>query len=216
MTGPIIEPPGINALVQVDVGPTGAEVVESVPSRVEDLEGRDLFIAAPGPPSAVPPAAGTRVLLRWTGPRGLHSLETELVEVQRGGVHRWRLSQVGAVQTQQRRSFARAFVATPVVVVALTEEEAVQIPARLVDLSEGGVRARIDEVELVVDGPVEVHLELEAVPVVLPGRVTRCAPVPGSSGTFEVVMVIESGVHARRIRRAVMKHQLLSRRGGGR
>jgi hypothetical protein len=92
VTGPIIEPPGINALVQVDVGPTGAEVVESVPSRVEDLEGRDLFIAAPGPPSAVPPAAGT----------------------------------------------------------------------------------------------------------------------------FEVVMVIESGVHARRIRRAVMKHQLLSRRGGGR
>jgi len=214
MSRPVLEPPGINSLLLVDVGEPGSEVALAVPSRVEGEDGADLLIAAPRWRGDLSICAGTPVLLRWTGRRGVYELAGELVDVLRGRVTRWRVRPVGSVQTTERRRFTRAHISAPIAVVPVADDLVRVVKGWLADLSEGGLRARLEGTPLAVDSPVEVHLELESVPLVLSGQVLRTRDVEVTSGTYEVVIVIDPGVHAKRIRRVVLRQQQLARRGG--
>jgi hypothetical protein len=118
------------------------------------------------------------------------------------------------VQTTERRRFTRAQISAPIAVVPVADDLVRVVKGWLADLSEGGLRARLGGTPLAVGSPVEVHLELESVPLVLSGHVLRTGQVDVTSGTYEIVIVIDPGVHAKRIRRVVLRQQQLARRGG--
>jgi hypothetical protein len=209
-----LEPPDTNSLLRLDLGPE-SELAASAASRVEGYEGTDLVIAAPGFEGDLEAVVlGLPVLIRWTGPRGVFSLETELVEVRRGLLTTWRVRPVGSVQISQRRNYVRAPLFTAIQLVPVAAEAARTTMGWLSDLSEGGLRARVDGVPLVADAVVEARFELEQELVKLTGVVLRSGPVDTTTKTYEIVVLVEAGKHADRIRRVVLRQQLLARRGG--
>lgn len=109
-----------------------------LPSRVEDVDGRHVVIAAP---SAVglerlDAEAGDPVTLRWNEDRGLGYLEAWLVALHDGRFLRWHLNAYGEPQLVQRRHFVRAAVMLPVV----AEADGDMWPLTTIDLAEGGMR----------------------------------------------------------------------------
>jgi hypothetical protein len=209
-----LEPPETNSLLRLDLGHPGSEIAASAASRVEGYEGGDLVIAAPGFEGDLQTdVQGLPVLVRWTGPRGVFSLETELVEVRRGLLTTWRVRPVGPVQISQRRNYVRAPLFTAIQLVPVTEEASRTTMGWLSDLSEGGLRARVDGLPLLNDAVVEARFQLEEELVTLLGTVLRSGPVDTKSKTYEIVVLVEAGRHADRIRRVVLRQQMLARRG---
>jgi hypothetical protein len=209
-----LPPPETNSLLRIDLGHPEAELAVSAASRVEGYEGADLVIAAPGFEGDLEAEVqGLPVLVRWTGPRGVFSLETQLVEVRRGSLTTWLVRPVGAVQISQRRNYVRAPLFTAIHLVPVTTEASRTTMGWLSDLSEGGLRARVDGVPLLADAVVEARFQLEEELVTLVGTVLRSGPVDKTTKTYEVVVLLEAGRHADRIRRVVLRQQLQARRG---
>lgn len=210
------ELPDVNALLHVDVG-LGAT---GLPSRVQDLVAGDLVIAAPSYRGDVElPAPGQTLLLHWTGPRGIHALTVcfaGLDRVGRGQLSHWVVSPVGDVELVQRRRFVRTAVEESV---ALVPRDAVLTSVAggwLIDLGEGGIRARFDAPSpLAPHTRVEIHLTLRDTVVTLVGCVLRCTPVEQTDGSrvFEAVITFEPTEHqGDLIRRTVLHQQVLARR----
>lgn len=120
-------------------------------SRVEDVDGGLIAVAAPrGPGDVEPPEPGEEVQLSWAGPRGLLVLAVRLLETGRDGVPLWWCEPVGGLEVHQRREFVRAPVASGWRVgVLLTpvgpdaEPGVEPTSGHLLDLSEGGLRVRL-------------------------------------------------------------------------
>ncbi len=133
-------------------------------SRVEDVDGAMIAIAAPrGTGDVEPPAVGEELRLRWAGPRGLLTLDVRLVDLGRDGVPLWWCEPAGGLQVHQRREFVRA----PVpggwrVSVAITPvgSSASPVQGHLLDVSEGGLRVRVPAWPGAGGTPVLVHLVL--------------------------------------------------------
>jgi hypothetical protein len=213
---PTYEPPGTNALLTVDIGDLSANIAAGVSSRVEGHDAGDLLIAAPRYAGDLDPVrAGLPVVLRWVGPRGALSLATELVEVRRGQLTTWRVRPVGQVLISQRRDFARAPLSTPITLVPVVADLVLVTTGSLVDLSEGGLRARVSGRPLVSGTAVEAHLELDGEPVTFAAEVLRSGEFDRTSETHEVVLLIVAGRHGDLIRRVVFRQQSLARRRSG-
>ncbi|WP_380163540.1 flagellar brake protein [Jannaschia sp. R86511] len=199
--------PGINTPVLVAV----PEVDHDLPSRVEDLRGEHIVIAAvtvPGRPERH--RQGQVVTLAWAiPPRGLLSVACELVEHERSNPPLWVLRPFGPFQKLQRRRYARADVAARVVV----SGEEWTVPGLLADLSEGGARVLLDAGAKL---PAEVGDTVVA-EVGLPSRPVR------TEASLIGVDVLAAGRHqvrlqfdlpekeAEQVRRAVMQRQLEAR-----
>lgn len=209
-----LERPAVNTLIRVDVSPEAT----GVPSRVEGFDGGDLWIAAPAYGGDVEPIRpGAVVVVRWTGPRGLHAMSVEVTELERGNVATWRVRPVGDVEMVQRRQYVRAAVGDAVAVVPRSDGALRSVVSGwLVDLGEGGVRARFEaSTAIVSDLEVEVHLNLRGQPVVLVGTVLRCTEAQLRDGqrTYEAVVTFEANeVQGDLIRRTVLHHQVAARR----
>jgi hypothetical protein len=209
-----VQRPDTNSLLLVDIGRPGSEIALGAASRVEGRVGGDLLIAAPRFEGDLEAGvAGLPVLMRWTGPRGMYSQETELVGVLRGQVTTWRVRPVDPVRIVQRRSYARASLSTPIALIPVAAEAVLVITGWLNDLSEGGLRARVSGVPLAAGTLVEARLELEKVPVVIVGSILRLGHVDRTRKTHEIVALLDAGRHADRIRRVVLRQQMLARRG---
>jgi hypothetical protein len=207
--------PGMNSLLLVDVGEVNAELAAGVASRVEGHPAGDVLIAAPGFTGDLHAVVeGLQVLLRWFGPRGVHSLATELVEVRRAQLTTWRVRPVGPVLITQRRDFARAALHTPIALVPVVAEVVLVTTGSLVELGEGGLRARVNGQPLIIGTEVIARLELEGVPIGFEGNVLRSALVDGTAEIHEVVVLIAAGRNGERIRRVVLHQQMLARRRG--
>jgi hypothetical protein len=217
MTGrPAIEPPGTNSLLLLDVGQPDSVLAEGLPSRVEGVEAGDLLVAAPGFKGDLHAVvAGLPVRVRWTGPRGLHSLDTSLVSVLRGSVTTWRVQPRGPVQVLQRRSYARAPLCTPIALVPVDESLARVTTGWLIDISEGGLRVGVDGPTFPTGTVFEAWVELDGMPVALVGTVLRTEQRGAACDRHEIVVLIDAGRHADLIRRVVLRQQRLARRGGG-
>ncbi len=202
----------MNALVTVDVGDRDAEIAVGVPSRVEDFAGADMLISAPPHAGDLGTRAGMPLRLHWTGPRGVHELPCLLVRVTHDQVTRWRVRPTGPVCLDQRRHHVRSPFAGSVVVIPTTTGLVGVVTGLLDDLSAGGLRAQLSGVPLEPGSYVEVHVELEMVPLVLAGEVLRSGPVDPDTSSYECVLMFDSGADADRICRAVMHQQMLARR----
>lgn len=154
--------PDVNALVTV-VAASG----RALRTRVEDVAGDALAVARPrgaGTGTVEDLAApGDPLEVHWPCPRGLAVLPVVLSERPAGGVPLWWLLATGPVELHQRRSYVRSpVVGDWPVRVALTWvlPEDGTAEGDLVDLSEGGLRARVRDWAAPEGASVAVRLTL--------------------------------------------------------
>lgn len=208
--------PRVNASVLLAL----PDVDHDLPSRIEDLHGDLVVVAAvdvPGRPG--PRSDGEVVGLAWaTAPRGLLSVACVLVEQRLTAVPPvWLLRPFGPLHRLQRRRYARADVGARAVVAGGADPGWV-VTGQVTDLSEGGAR-------VLLEGRADVQAgsgDLVSIDIALPGAPVR------TLGTLLGLDLLGSGRRqvrlqfdlterdGERVRRAVMQRQLEARRGEGR
>ncbi len=202
-----IELPRVNDLVRVQLGD---DVV--LPSRVEDVSGMELVLAAPRYVGNVtPPSPGDPLAVHWTGRRGLSGLPAQFVAIERHAIAVWRVRVMGDLEVVQRRRYVRAPVGAPVTL-AQPEYDSIRI-GHMLDLSEGGIRIRLTRNGNNINEQVVVRLALDDDVVDVEGTILR---VDSLGGGFEEVVVQFDDEHrlATAIRRFVFREQARMRRTG--
>lgn len=164
------------------------------------------------------PGAGSIVTIRWHSMRGRHHVDAVFLERRGDGGLQWILEVQGDLRVTQDRQFVRGAGGEPLTIVRVdTDDEPAEEPARVVtgvvvDLSERGVRARVESLEVVEEDTVSVVLRLEEAEVGVTGTVLRL--FPGAKDVLpELVVVFEADdATATTIRRYVLQSQLRARR----
>jgi c-di-GMP-binding flagellar brake protein YcgR len=205
--------PEVNDLVRVDVGAGDNTRAVGVPTRIESVDGFDLTISTPRYRGDIdPPLPGTQVSVHWAAPRGLHVVATELVDIEHAHVGLWHLSVLTNVTVFQRRRFVRAAVPAQVTLVPQVAGLTPVVTGSLSDLSEGSLRARVDDAgALAVGGRVNVQLVIGGTSVAATGT-TLCLRSAGTARQLDVVVVFDDEpAQAEVIRRAVIQQQRIDR-----
>jgi len=139
-----------------------------VASRVEDVQGVRLWLARPSEAGAEP--SRSSLTLRWTTDEGLWRLPIAYEELVTEPVPQWQVRAAGQAERTQRRDGFRV----PIMGAVTIRLGQVTWTARIVDLSEGGVRCRLP-----LDAParpgreVGVGLDLVQRGLEVPGEVVR-------------------------------------------
>ena len=198
-----VDLPSLNALVSVRLSEQDIEY----PSRIEDVTGETVTVAAPPGASAMLLANGTRdVELSWISPRGRYEQRCQLVEHIGGQVKLWRLRPVDRAILVQRRRYVRVRTAIAVLVILPGDV----LPATTVDISEGGFRVRMDRHEIEDMTPATVHTTIGGTALELHGCVLRTS-VTDLGQTEAVIAFDADGREADAIRRFVFQLQLRAR-----
>lgn len=198
-----VDLPRINSLVELVLEDDSPHA-----SRVEDLDGQMLSVAAPVGVGRVEP--GASVTVRWVGERGVYSAPATLAGTVRDRIALWTLRTVGMVEFGTRRSAVRVPVNLPVRV--LDPETDRCWNGRMADLSEGGFRFHL------VDRPppsalrVRADFDLDGEQIRVEGQVLRTITGRGDQESEAVVVYSSEESVARLIRRYVMHRQILARR----
>ncbi|GAA2377535.1 PilZ domain-containing protein [Dactylosporangium salmoneum] len=196
--------PAINALVDV-VLMDG----EAYQSRVEDVSGKRLTVAAPfGVSSADVPKLGASMELAWVAGDRRQAVDVKLVELGREQPPRWLLEAVGSIRLQTRRNYVRGGGGERVEVTM----GGTTYSGRVIDLSEGGVRCRMLEDRFDRDDRVEVRVSLEEQVITLNGSVLFVRRDP-EHATYDVIITYEtSELIGRAIRGYVLRREMEERR----
>lgn len=204
----------VGAPLWIQVGDS-AEAPRRSSAEVTDHDGDDLVISAPddGSGSVPAPPVGSLLMLRWTTERGVYVCAATLAAVVPGSPPSWRLRPTAGVDRQQRRDYARASFTGPVLIVPTGTSPVAVVKGEMSDLSEGGLRAQLRGTPLAPGTAVEAHLELDSAPVTLRGHVLRSDPVDPATDSYEIVVALSVREEsAARLRRAVLRQQMLERR----
>lgn len=198
--------PDVNTLVRVVIDDDGLVL----PSRVESVEGPELLVAAPSYVGDLSgPREGTELSVHWTSVRGVCSIPVQFVGAERAGIKLWRLRSAGSLEMIQRRRFARVETGGALSVVG-PDLQTVRV-GWMLDLSEGGVRARMAPGNFGADDPVEVRINMDGEVVSVVGQVVRT--LPPREGFEEVIVCFpEDHPAANAMRRYVFAEQARLRR----
>src|SRR5215218_8772226 len=127
---------------------------EAYQSRVEDMTGKRLTVAAPfGVNSTDMPKLGSSVELAWVTGDRRQAVDVRLVELSREHPPRWSLEAIGSIRLQTRRNYVRGGGGEWVEVV----HRGSTYRGRIIDLSEGGARCRMTEDRFERDDRVDVN-----------------------------------------------------------
>lgn len=209
--------------------PTAGEPIEvstseerSYTTWVDQCDGQYMRVFAPHDLLVVDlPGPGSTVVVRWHSPRGRHHVDAVFLERRGDGGLQWILEVGGDLRITQDRQFVRGAGGEAITLARLDPEpedgtEPVRPPAEVVtgvvvDLSERGVRARFDGLEVEAEDVVAMELTLDGTDVSLTGTVLRL--FPGERGVPpEVVVVFETEeATATMLRRYVLQCQLRAR-----
>ena len=183
-------------------------------SRLEVVEGGTFSVAAPletaGPAALAP---GHEFDVFWVPPRTRIVLPSRLVEITDSAPFQWRLEPVGAPQVSNRREFVRGGGGAAVHLTAAEEDRASEAEGRLVDISEGGLRCRINR-----PLPVRVGDEMRAVvwlgtgEVELTGQVHTVRPDDDGAGQQLILTFRAAEVVAQMIRQYIIAWEIGERR----
>lgn len=204
--------PEVNDLVRVCV----AGDPQGQPSRVEDVIGASLVLAAPSyAGDLVTTRVGMAALVRWTGARGLFEVDVVLDEVRRhDAVAVWVVHPTSEVRVQQRRRYARVHAKMPMVFVPCGDKPAEVVDGAGVDLSEGGLRARVAADAIGEGARLQARFALDDEAVSVLGSVIKVRPAERQS---EIVVIFDEPVADEAvIRRWVLRQQILARRKAAR
>ncbi|MER7275708.1 PilZ domain-containing protein [Dactylosporangium sp. NPDC000244] len=196
--------PTINALVDV-VLMDG----EAYQSRVEDMSGKRLTVAAPfGVIPADVPKVGASMELAWVAGDRRQAVDVRLVELGREQPPRWSLEAIGSIRLQTRRNYVRGGGGEWVEV----SHGGSTYQGRVIDLSEGGVRCRLLEDRFERDDRVDVKVSLESESITLRGTVLFVRRDP-ENATYDVIITYEtSELIGRAIRGYVLRREMEERR----
>lgn len=160
--------PASGQLLRVDVllGPEGLKGV------VDDVRPPDqLHLREPVPPPGADlpePSPGTPVRLVWTTAAGEHTLHATMESRPQTRVPLWRLRPEGEPVVRQRREFIRV---PDTLLVAMSRDDDCW-SARVMDLSEGGMRCvLLDDHDLADGDEVRVAMDMDEGRVVIPSVV---------------------------------------------
>lgn len=187
-------------------------------SRVEDRDGAKLTVAAPiGAGDLEIPEDGSELIVFWTGLRARYVLPVRMLGQTRGHPARWHLLALADPIRKTRRRFVRGGGGGPIELVPKTVEvrerrvvDAIQ--GQIVDLSEGGVRCRVAQADLVPGDPVVVRVKLGARNLQILGQVISERSESDKSGIDVVVTYQPSEADAQVIRRHVFQWEIAERR----
>ncbi|MEV4513577.1 PilZ domain-containing protein [Dactylosporangium sp. NPDC049525] len=196
--------PAINALVDV-VLMDG----EAYQSRVEDMTGKRLIVAAPfGVNTADMPKLGSSVELAWVAGDRRQAVDVRLVELSREQPPRWSLEAVGSVRLQTRRNYVRGGGGEGVEVT----KDGTAFRGRVIDLSEGGVRCRLHEDRFDRDDRVDLRIALDEETIAIRGTVLFVRRDP-ENDAFDVIITYETTeLMGRAIRGYVLRREMEERR----
>ena len=196
--------PPINALVDV-VLMDG----EAYQSRVEDTTGKRLTVAAPfGVNQSDLPKVGASMELAWVAGDRRQAVDVKLVELSREQPPRWSLEAVGSIRLQTRRNYVRGGGGEAVEVTL----GGTAYQGRVIDLSEGGVRARMLQDKFERDDRVDLRIPLESETIALSGTVLFVRRDP-ENATYDVIITYEtSELVGRAIRGYVLRREMEERR----
>lgn len=203
--------PEINTLIELDL-------FGDAPyrSRIEDRHGDRLTVAAPLDLRISDlPQIGRPLTIRWgAGLRGRHVLPARIAAIRHEHVATWDVTATGEPEIEQNRRFVRGGGGEPVRLKPTRTPDEPAVDARVVDLGEGSVRARVTSVAVNTGDPVDIRMVLDEDIVELTGTVLRV--VPAQSDTDVIVVFEPAEPQATIIRRYVLRQQLLTRtRVGG-
>jgi hypothetical protein len=196
--------PAINGLIDLIL--LDGEVFHS---RVEDLDGIRFTVGAPyGIHAADVPPVGTAMEIAWVDGDRRHGVDVRLRAFTKEQPPRWELQVVGSVHLQTRRNYVRGGGGESAKIVRAAES----LEAKVIDLSEGGVRLRITEDLFERDDRLELVLSLGHDRVPLNGRVRFVRQLPDAEG-FDLIITYEvpEGV-SRLIRGYVLRRDMEARR----
>jgi hypothetical protein len=201
----------INTLVRLDFG--GEQAL--LPSRVEDVDNRDVLLAAVSQIGVTqPPEPGATLIIQWTGPRGVCSVPAEFLGAETAAIRLWRVRVAGGIDVLQRRRFARVATGGAISLDVVTgDDEPRALMGWMLNLSEGGVALRATAGESAVGDRVRIRMSLERQRTELGGEVLRL--VPSKPGYEEVVVAFDHDERcADLIRKFVMQQLVRQRRAG--
>lgn len=182
-------------------------------SRVEEQDGAELIVVAPGGAMVEPvmPASGTAVTVGWPSKLGYLEAEGTVSRTDAGTNPTWTVK-VRTSELSQRRSAYRLEATLPV---AFEVEELGELSATTRNLSEGGLAIELpDRHELGNGEHVGVSVELPDGSVDGRGRIVRSAPMVPDG--LEVFVAFEGLPEddAERLRQYVFEEQLTRRASG--
>lgn len=202
--------PRINGLLDLTL-PSGA----TYRSRVEDCEGSLLTIATPtGTGDVEIPDERDVIELAWIASRGRYVMPTRLLDLTHEPPPRWYLLSSGDPVLKSRRRYVRGGGGEPVTIYTEERAPAMSFSGRVIDLSEGGTRCRLDSTDLMVNEPVTICIALPDLTVRLAGTVLALRP-PNEvhpEGVDVVVVHQAQEATAKVLRRHVLNWELNERR----
>ncbi len=168
------------------------------------------------------PRPGDAIEVCWYSPRGRHRLVMRYTNRRVDGGSQWDLEVAGEPLTVQDRRFVRGPGGVPVVLrtrpasAGALESDATEKPRTVrglcVDLSEGGMRVRLDAGQEPVDGEVRLDVVLDGEPVRLDATVLRTFPDRDGRLTEQVLVYSPPEAVAATLRRYVLAGQRRARR----
>lgn len=214
--------PEVNSLLFIAVNEEG-----SWRSRVEDVDGQMLTVAAPlGKGDLEVPDDGAELEVFWTGTRARYVLPVRMMGQTRDRPPRWHLLAVGRATRQTRRSYVRGGGGGPAEIVRTGRVEQarndVAVSSRsggsngpqqgtVIDISEGGVRCRMDSADLIPGDQVRVRVRLGDAALDLNGSVLLVRE-QSPDGVDVVVVYQLSESDAQTVRRYVFQWEIAERR----
>lgn len=196
--------PAINALVDVSLIDGSC-----YPSRVEDVDGGVFTVAAPfGIPDADRPNAGASLELVWVNEGNRFAVPARFTSLTREQPHRWLVQVVGSAQRKSRRRYMRGGWGEPVRV----SNAGGTIHGRVIDMSERGVRCRVNAQDYAPDESVELAITLGDEVVNTAARVL-IVRLHQESGGYDLVATYEpTETVSRTIRGYILRRQMEERR----
>ena len=135
--------PGLRQRVHVRLGRWAV----SVPSIVEDVADAEITLSAPlDLAEGQEPTTGERMLIMWEDVTGPRTLPCSFAAIVPRELPQWRVQADGVAKGEQKRRHVRAATEGAAHVV---RDQALH-GAQLLDVSEGGLRCRLNDVEAVV------------------------------------------------------------------
>ncbi len=207
------ELPAVNSLLYITVSDDF-----NCRSRVEDVDGQLLTVAAPvGSGDLQIPDDGTELKVFWTGIRARYVLPVQMVGQTRDNPPRWHLRALGEPVRQTRRNFVRGGGGGPAEIVPTTTGEGESstselLRGKVVDISEGGVRCRLQQASLTPGDPVVVRVQLGERSLEIAGTIISTRPDQDQSGVDVVVTYQPPEPDAQAIRRYVFQWEIAERR----
>jgi hypothetical protein len=181
---------------------------EIFPSRIEGIDGKVFTVGEPLDARAKVPKIGSALEVEWVVDDRRQAVDMRLTSLSGARPPLWRLEVTSSVRPQSRRSYVRGGGGEN----SDVSQGEHKVTGKVVDLSEGGVRLRVQEDLFERDEHVDVLLRLDGERLSVRGTVLFVRRHP-QTASFDLIITYETPeAVGRTIRSYVLKREIEARR----